>query len=114
MVDGYELAKLNDKRTARIADLLQYFRTLRKYIYLRQGAAQRWIRWRHQVLGGQQLHTDGTEQLAACDAQLRFELAVIPDDSIYSDSRSSYYQIGRWTLEDSRLRRVQRWLRARR
>ena len=40
-------------------------------IYLRQGAAQRWIGWRDQVLQGERPHTGHTEQLAACDAQLR-------------------------------------------
>ncbi|KAK0116937.1 hypothetical protein ONS96_012782 [Cadophora gregata f. sp. sojae] len=40
-------------------------------IYLRQGAAQRWIGWRDQVLQGERPHTGHTDQLAACDAQLR-------------------------------------------
>ena len=40
-------------------------------IYLRQGAVQRWIGWRDQVLQGQRPHAGHTEQLAACDAQLR-------------------------------------------
>ncbi|KAH6722227.1 hypothetical protein DL95DRAFT_379399 [Leptodontidium sp. 2 PMI_412] len=83
-------------------------------IYLRQGAAQRWIGWRDQVLQGERPHTGHTEQLAACDAQLRVELAAITDDSIYSDMRSSDYQMGRWTLEDPSLRHIQRWVRARR
>lgn len=83
-------------------------------IYLRQGAAQRWIGWRDQVLQGERPHTGHTEQLAACDAQLRVELAAITDDSIYSDMRSSDYQMGRWTLEDPSLRHTQRWVRARR
>jgi hypothetical protein len=42
------------------------------------------------------------------------ELAAITDDSIYSDMRSSDYQMGRWTLEDPSLRNIQRWVRARR
>jgi hypothetical protein len=106
-------------------------------IYLRQGAVQRWVGWREQVLQGQRPHTGHTERLAACDAQLRVvsqvqkppdfgredktdlifrtqELAAITDDSIYSDMRSSDYQMGRWTLEDPSLRHVQRWVRARR
>ena len=40
-------------------------------IYLRQAAAQRWVGWRDQVLQGQRPHAGHTEQLAACDAQLR-------------------------------------------
>lgn len=40
-------------------------------IYLRQGAAQRWIGWRDQVLQGERPHSGHTEQLSACDAQLR-------------------------------------------
>jgi hypothetical protein len=40
-------------------------------IYLRQLAAQRWIGWRDQVLQGGRPHTGNTEQLEACDAQLR-------------------------------------------
>lgn len=40
-------------------------------IWLRQGAAQRWIGWREQVLQGQRPHAGHAEQLAACDAQLR-------------------------------------------
>jgi hypothetical protein len=99
-------------------------------IYLRQQAAQRWISWRDQVLQGQRPHSGHTSQLAACDAQLRVvsklssssivdtdpqqELAAITDDYIYSDMRSSDYQMGRWTDEDPSLRHVQRWLRARR
>jgi len=42
------------------------------------------------------------------------ELAAITDDSIYSDMRSSDYQMGRWTLEDPSLRQIQRWVRDRR
>lgn len=120
-------------------------------IYLRQAAAQRWIGWREQVLQGQRPQTGHTQQLAACDSQLRAvctshstkrrnpasaeiagdsrlegrkfpyladttqqELAAITDDSIYSDMRSSDYQMGRWTLEDPSLRNIQRWVRARR
>jgi hypothetical protein len=40
-------------------------------IYLRQEAAQRWIGWRDSVLQGQRPHAGHTDQLAACDAQLR-------------------------------------------
>ena len=40
-------------------------------IYLRQAAAQRWVGSREQVLQGQQPHSGHTEQLAACDSQLR-------------------------------------------
>jgi len=83
-------------------------------IYLRQQAAQRWIGYRDQVLNGERPHAGHNEQLAACDAQLRNELAAITDDAIYSDLRSSDYQMGRWTLEDPSLRQVQRWVRARR
>ncbi|TVY78419.1 hypothetical protein LSUE1_G003706 [Lachnellula suecica] len=83
-------------------------------IYLRQLAAQRWVGWRDQVLAGGRPHTGNQGQLDACDAQLRVELAAITDDSIYSDMRSSDYQMGRWTHEDPPLRQVQRWLRARR
>lgn len=83
-------------------------------IYLRQLAAQQWVGWRDQVLAGGRPHTGNQAQLDACDAQLRAELAAITDDTIYSDMRSSDYQMGRWTLEDPRLRDVQRWVRARR
>jgi hypothetical protein len=40
-------------------------------IYLRQAAAQRWIGWRDHVLQGQMPQTEHSEQLVACDAQLR-------------------------------------------
>lgn len=40
-------------------------------IYLRQVAAQHWVEWRDNVLQGQRPHSGHTEQLAACDAQLR-------------------------------------------
>ncbi|KIN06409.1 hypothetical protein OIDMADRAFT_24723 [Oidiodendron maius Zn] len=83
-------------------------------IYLRQGAAQRWIDWRDQVLQGQAPQAGHAQQLSACDAQLQVELAAITDDSIYSDMRSSDFQLGRWTYEDPSLRQVQRWLRVRR
>ncbi|KAF7908512.1 uncharacterized protein EAF01_004267 [Botrytis porri] len=83
-------------------------------IYLRQGAAQRWIGYRDQVLQGQRPHTGHTDQLNACDVQLRAELVSITDEAIYSDLRSSDYGMGRWTQEDPSLRHVQRWVRARR
>ncbi|KAA8569493.1 hypothetical protein EYC84_001121 [Monilinia fructicola] len=83
-------------------------------IYLRQGAAQRWITYRDQVLQGERPHTGHTDQLNACDAQLRAELVSITDEAIYSDLRSSDYGMGRWTQEDPSLRHVQRWVRARR
>ncbi|TAQ89420.1 hypothetical protein B7494_g2283 [Chlorociboria aeruginascens] len=83
-------------------------------IYLRQAAAQRWVGYRDQILQGQRPQSSHTEQLAECDTYLRSELAAITDDSIYSDLRSSDYQLGRWTLEDPSLREVQRWVRARR
>ncbi|KAG9239663.1 hypothetical protein BJ875DRAFT_86460 [Amylocarpus encephaloides] len=82
-------------------------------IYLRQAAAQRWVEWRDSILCGGRPHSGNASQLASCDAQLRIDLAAITDDSIYSDMRSSDYQMGRWTLEDPRLRDVQRWVRAR-
>lgn len=40
-------------------------------IYLRQAAAQRWVGWREHVLQGQRPHSGHTDQLSACDAQLR-------------------------------------------
>lgn len=40
-------------------------------IYLRQGAAQRWISYRDHVLQGERPHSGHTDQLNACDAQLR-------------------------------------------
>lgn len=40
-------------------------------IYLRQQAAQRWISWREQVLQGQRPQPGNSEQLNACDRQLR-------------------------------------------
>ncbi|EPE27780.1 hypothetical protein GLAREA_04571 [Glarea lozoyensis ATCC 20868] len=82
-------------------------------IYLRQGAALRWVEWRDSVLAGERPHGGNANQLDACDVQLRVELAAITDDSIYADMRSSDYQMGRWTQEDPRLRDVQRWVRAR-
>jgi hypothetical protein len=45
-------------------------------IYLRQGAAQRWIGWRDHVLQGQPPQAGHAEQLAACDAQLRVVSSV--------------------------------------
>ncbi|QSZ36704.1 hypothetical protein DSL72_006587 [Monilinia vaccinii-corymbosi] len=83
-------------------------------IYLRQGAAQRWISYRDQVLQGERPHTGHTDRLNACDVQLRAELVSITDEAIYSDLRSSDYSMGRWTQEDPSLRHVQRWVRARR
>ncbi|RDL37521.1 Uncharacterized protein BP5553_04954 [Venustampulla echinocandica] len=83
-------------------------------IYLRQAAAQRWVSWRDQILQGGRPHSGNTSQLASCDVQLRVELADITDDTVYTDLRSSDYEMGRWTLEDPPLRHVQRWLRARR
>jgi len=83
-------------------------------IYLRQAAAQRWIGYRDQILQGQRPHAGHSGQLAACDAQLRTELAAITDEQIFADLQSSDYQMGRWTLEDPGLRQVQRWVRARR
>ncbi|KAH8589427.1 hypothetical protein B0O99DRAFT_692491 [Bisporella sp. PMI_857] len=83
-------------------------------IYLRQAAAQRWIGWREHTLQGERPHTGHAEGLANCDRALRAELAQITDDSIYSDMRSSDYEMGRWTLEDPSLRQVQRWVRERR
>ncbi|KAM3075112.1 hypothetical protein ACMFMG_007431 [Clarireedia jacksonii] len=83
-------------------------------IYLRQAAAQRWIGYRDQVLQGERPHAGHTEQLTACDVQLRAELVAITDEAIYSDLRTSDYSVGRWLDEDPSLRYVQRWLRARR
>jgi len=40
-------------------------------IYLRQQAVQRWIGYRDRVLNGERPHAGHSEQLAACDAQLR-------------------------------------------
>lgn len=40
-------------------------------IYLRQGAAQRWIEWRDQVLQGARPTGRNRSQLQACDYQLR-------------------------------------------
>jgi hypothetical protein len=40
-------------------------------IYLRQGAALRWVEWRDQVLAGERPHAGNASQLAACDTQLR-------------------------------------------
>ncbi|RAL65867.1 hypothetical protein DID88_005530 [Monilinia fructigena] len=120
MADG-----LNDQRNCSTSNLerncnrysLMHFPAVTKKlkkIYLRQGAAQRWISYRDQVLQGERPHTGHTDQLNACDAQLRAELVCITDEAIYSDLRSSDYGMGRWTQEDPSLRHVQRWVRARR
>ncbi|CAM1500982.1 Fc.00g101440.m01.CDS01 [Cosmosporella sp. VM-42] len=75
-------------------------------IYLRQAAAQRWVEYR--------LQSRSTSQLRACDQQLRTELAAITDEVIYNELKASDQVMGRWTAEDPSLRRVMRWLQARR
>jgi hypothetical protein len=40
-------------------------------IYLRQGAALRWVEWRDSVLAGERPHGGNANQLDACDVQLR-------------------------------------------
>ncbi|KAG6003812.1 hypothetical protein E4U21_001666 [Claviceps maximensis] len=82
-------------------------------IYLRQGAAQRWITFRQMVLQEQQPHSSTQAQLQACDRQLRTELSSISDEAVYNELAISDYGSGRWTVEDPSLRSVLRWLRAR-
>ncbi|PHH70347.1 hypothetical protein CDD83_5464 [Cordyceps sp. RAO-2017] len=82
-------------------------------IYLRQGAAQRWIESRDQVLQGRRPHPAVQPQLVACDHQLRAELASITDEYVYAELGASDQMLGRWTVEDPSLRAVRRWLRDR-
>ncbi|KAL2758114.1 hypothetical protein ACRALDRAFT_1068537 [Sodiomyces alcalophilus JCM 7366] len=83
-------------------------------IYLRQTAAQSWIVNREAVLQGGRPHQGNLSLLAACDQQLRAELSTITDEIVYDELLLSDQAMGRWTAEDPSLRRVQRWLRARR
>ncbi|KAG5957335.1 hypothetical protein E4U57_001849 [Claviceps arundinis] len=83
-------------------------------IYLRQGAAQRWVRFREAILQGQQQpYPSVQEQLQACDVQLQEELSSITDEAVYAELASSDHGIGRWTVEDPSLQSVQAWLRER-
>ncbi|POR38427.1 Uncharacterized protein TPAR_01377 [Tolypocladium paradoxum] len=95
-------------------------------IYMRQGAAQRWVEFREQILQGQRPHPAVQPQLQACDHQLRAnawltldgggnekELASITDEFVYAELAASDQILGRWTVEDPSLRGVLRWLRAR-
>ncbi|GJN76290.1 hypothetical protein PLIIFM63780_010099 [Purpureocillium lilacinum] len=82
-------------------------------IYMRQGAAQRWIEYRSQILQGNRPYAGVQPQLQACDQQLRVELASITDESVYTELAASDQILGRWTVEDPSLRSVLRWLRAR-
>ncbi|KEY66093.1 hypothetical protein S40285_04099 [Stachybotrys chlorohalonatus IBT 40285] len=83
-------------------------------IYLRQAAAQRWIKYREQVLQGDRPSSRNRSPLRACDNQLRAELAAVSDEYIYSELQASDAAMGRWTAEDPSLRSVLRWLRGRR
>ncbi|KAL0942671.1 uncharacterized protein CTRU02_200557 [Colletotrichum truncatum] len=82
-------------------------------IYLRQAAAQRWVENRDSVLQGGSPSSRNQSHLRACDQQLRVELTMITDETIYSELQASDRSMGRWTAEDPSLRSVQRWLRAR-
>ncbi|KJZ78749.1 hypothetical protein HIM_02140 [Hirsutella minnesotensis 3608] len=82
-------------------------------IYLRQAAAQRWIDSRDSILQGNRPFPAVQPHLAACDNQLRAEIAAITDEYIYADLAASDQMHGRWTDEDPSLRSVRRWLRAR-
>lgn len=83
-------------------------------IYLRQAAAQRWIEYRAQTLQSGQSPSRIASQLRACDQQLRTEIAAVTDEGIYNELKASDQVMGRWTAEDPSLRRVSRWLQARR
>lgn len=83
-------------------------------IWLRQGAATRWVVERFDILQGQQPHAGHSAQLKACDRRLRRELESITDEAVYSQLQASDAELGRWTGEDPSLRSVQRWLRSRR
>ncbi|KND86677.1 hypothetical protein TOPH_08699, partial [Tolypocladium ophioglossoides CBS 100239] len=82
-------------------------------IYMRQGAAQRWVEFRDHILQGQRPYPAVQPQLQACDHQLRVELASITDEFVYAELTASDQILGRWTVEDPSLRGVLRWLRAR-
>ncbi|KAG5982769.1 hypothetical protein E4U55_001375 [Claviceps digitariae] len=82
-------------------------------IYLRQGAAKRWVEFREMILQGQRPHPAAQAQLQACDRQLRAELSSITDEAVYHGLAASDNSSGRWTVEDPSLRSVLRWLRAR-
>ncbi|KHN94322.1 uncharacterized protein MAM_07851 [Metarhizium album ARSEF 1941] len=84
-------------------------------IFMRQGAAKRWLSYRDIVLQNQHSHPaiQLQQQLDACDDELRAELASITDESVYNELAASDYARGRWTDEDPSLRSVLRWLRAR-
>ncbi|KAM4066102.1 hypothetical protein HRG_000254 [Hirsutella rhossiliensis] len=82
-------------------------------IYLRQGAAQRWIESRNNMLQGQRPFPAAEPHLRACDNQLRVELVSITDEFVYAELATSDQMLGRWTTEDPSLRSVRRWLQAR-
>ncbi|KAG6018662.1 hypothetical protein E4U41_003679 [Claviceps citrina] len=83
-------------------------------IYLKQGAAQRWVERRAIILQGRRPHPSAQAQLQASDRQLRAELSSITDEAVYAELAASDHGLGRWTVEDPSLRSVLRWLRARR
>ncbi|TLD06432.1 uncharacterized protein PgNI_08082 [Pyricularia grisea] len=83
-------------------------------IWLRQGAAQRWVAARFQILQGRRPHARHSAQLKACDRALRREYETITDEAVYNQLQASDIELGRWTGEDPSLRAVQRWLRSRR
>ena len=103
-------------------------------IFERQAAAQGWIQYRDQILQGSRPNSMNSQQLRACDHQLRLvspspsilcarggvltlywqDLAGITDEVIYSQLRASDQAMGRWTAEDPSLSSIQLWLRARR
>jgi hypothetical protein len=59
-------------------------------IYLRQEAAQRWVGWRDSVLQGQRPHAGHTEQLNACDAQLR----VVSTSKVFAPGLKADFRAG--------------------
>ncbi|KAH7326218.1 hypothetical protein B0I35DRAFT_129145 [Stachybotrys elegans] len=83
-------------------------------IYLRQGAAQRWVKFREQALQGGRPNSSNRSPLRACDHHLRAELAAITDEYVYSQLQASDAGKNRWLAEDPSLRSVLRWLRHRR
>ncbi|KAL2206105.1 hypothetical protein CC79DRAFT_1369535 [Sarocladium strictum] len=82
-------------------------------IFLRQGAAQRWVELRNQILQGQRPTSKHNSYLRQCDQQLRSELSFITNEYVYEELQTSDIAQGRWTGEDPSLRRVVRWLASR-
>ncbi|KAH6899720.1 hypothetical protein B0T10DRAFT_554299 [Thelonectria olida] len=82
-------------------------------IYLRQAAAQEWVRRRSEIMAAGRSASKTESALRQNDRSLRQELGAITDDYIYTELQTSDITMGRWTAEDPSLRSVQRWIRAR-